>query len=114
MMVQSVCKLDDLRPYQGIGAIVDGQQVALFYIPNTEQKVFAVQNWDPIGKAFVLSRGIVGDVNGHLCVASPLYKQHFDLLTGECLEDSEQSICAWQASIVGDYVEIELREKAVA
>jgi len=35
----------------------------------------------------VLSRGIVGDVKGERVVASPLYKQHYSLTTGRCLED---------------------------
>jgi len=34
----------------------------------------------------VLSRGIIGSIGERLVVASPLYKQHFCLKTGECLE----------------------------
>lgn len=82
-----VCSLMELEPYQGRAALIDGQQVALFSIP--KHGVFAVQNWDPIGRAFVLNRGIVGDVDGELCVASPLYKQHFSLKTGICLENPQ-------------------------
>ncbi|EGA70711.1 oxidoreductase [Vibrio sinaloensis DSM 21326] len=92
-----VCELADLRPYQGRSAMLDGDQVALFNIPNTG--VFAVQNWDPIGKAFVLSRGIVGDVKGTLCVASPLYKQHFSLETGQCIEDPSIRLKVWQVEV---------------
>jgi len=25
------------------------QQIALFYLPETEQKIFALGNWDPLG-----------------------------------------------------------------
>ncbi len=93
----SLCKLDDLIPFIGSIVLVDGEQVALFYIP--EHGVYAVQDWDPIGKAYVLSRGIVGDIDGELCVASPLYKQHFCLKTGRCVEDEKYPIKTWQVTI---------------
>jgi len=32
-------------------------------------------------------------------VASPIYKHHFDLTTGECLEEPANSIPAWPARI---------------
>ena len=44
-------------------------------------------NFDPFSKAFVLSRGIVGDRAGVPKVASPIFKQSFDLRTGRCLDD---------------------------
>ncbi|RTZ18307.1 nitrite reductase small subunit NirD [Vibrio aquaticus] len=92
-----VCDLSDLPPYQGRAAIISGEQVALFNVPNIG--VYAVQNWDPIGKAHVMSRGIVGDVNGHLCVASPLYKQHFRLDNGECIERPENRLKCWKVDV---------------
>ncbi len=84
---QAVCTLNDLVENSGICALVEGQQIAIFYLPKESPKLYALGNWDPIGKANVISRGILGDVDGRLVVASPLYKQHFDLLTGECLEE---------------------------
>ena len=87
--VTIICEQKDLVANSGICAMVDGQQIALFYLPKETPQVYAIGNWDPIGKAHVLSRGMVGDINERLVVASPLYKQHFDLHTGECLEDSE-------------------------
>ena len=56
------------------------------------EQVFAVSNFDPFGKANVLSRGIIGSIGEQLVVASPLYKQHFDLQTGACLEDDSVSL----------------------
>lgn len=86
-----ICRVADLVKDSGICALLtingDAHQVALFYLPNTEQKVYALSNWDPIGKANVLSRGMLGNVGDELVVASPLYKQHFSLTTGKCLED---------------------------
>ncbi|WP_417883021.1 nitrite reductase small subunit NirD [Vibrio rumoiensis] len=102
-MWHKVCELNQLNAYLGTGAIVDDQQVALFYLPSdkkqTSEQVFAIDNWDPIGKAFVLSRGIVGDVKGTPCVASPLYKQHFDLQSGHCIEQPEIQVKTWQVKV---------------
>lgn len=54
---------------------------------------------DPIGKAYVMSRGIVGDINGEMCVASPLYKQHFSLKSGQCLEDEAHCLKTWRVTV---------------
>lgn len=113
-MNQLLCKLSDLVPMKGTAAIIDGQQVALFYVPGVEPQIFAVQNWDPIGQANVISRGIVGDIKGELCVASPLYKQHFSLLTGECVEQPEIKLACWPVSIEQDIVYIQALREAVA
>ncbi|MEC4750649.1 nitrite reductase small subunit NirD [Methylomicrobium sp. Wu6] len=86
-----VCGADDLQPDSGVCALVQGQQVAIFYMPK-ESALFAVGNYDPIGQANVLSRGMIGDINGRIVVASPLYKQHFDLQTGVCVEDAAVSV----------------------
>ncbi len=87
-----VCSVDDLQPNSGVCALVNNQQVAIFYFPN-EDKIYAIGNYDPIGKANVLSRGMVGDINGEPVVASPLYKQHFSLRSGQCLEQDDQVPC---------------------
>ena len=55
-------------------------------------EMFAISNYDPFSKAFVLSRGIVGSRGDRLKVASPIYKQSFDLRTGACLDDPEVSV----------------------
>jgi len=104
---QNICKVDDLQYNSGVCALIDGVSVAIFYVPSANEKVFAVGNYDPIGKAYVLSRGIVGDLNDELVVASPLYKQHFSLRTGKCLEQDE-SILAYRARIDGDIVQVAL------
>lgn len=101
---EAVCRREDLVAQSGVCARVGEAQVALFYLPGEEQQVYALNNRDPIGGANVLSRGIVGDVGGRLVVASPLYKQHFDLNTGECLEESGVSVEAYKVRIEGDTV----------
>ena len=84
-----VCVGRRLTPDRGVAALVDGTPVALFRLATGE--LHAVDNIDPISGAGVLSRGIVGDADGRPTVASPLYKQRFDLQTGECL-DADASI----------------------
>jgi nitrite reductase (NADH) small subunit len=83
---EEVCGLDDLLPGTGVCALLGGQQVALVRTARPDA-VYAIGNFDPFGKAFVLSRGIVGDKGGVPKIASPIYKQSFDLRTGQCLDD---------------------------
>jgi NAD(P)H-dependent nitrite reductase small subunit len=94
-----VCRLEDIVPNCGVCALVEGQQVAVFRLD--DDRVFALGNRDPFCGANVLSRGIVGDINGELVVASPVYKQHFSLLTGRCLEDASVSVVVYAARVDG-------------
>lgn len=101
---EAVCERADLVAGSGVCALVGSEQVALFYLPEEDQAVFALGNRDPIGRANVLSRGIVGDLDGQLVVASPLYKQHFSLDTGACLEDPEARVEVYNVRLEGDSV----------
>ena len=106
MMTESwyrVCKLDEFDDHRGLCALVEGEQVALFKLAGDE-RVYAIGNYDPLGKANVLSRGIVGDLKDHLVVASPLYKQHFCLDSGKCLEDETVSIPCYHTRVEEGYV----------
>jgi NAD(P)H-dependent nitrite reductase large subunit/NAD(P)H-dependent nitrite reductase small subunit len=91
-----VCTLDDIIPYSGVAALIDGKQIAVFRVGD---EVFALDNFDPESGANVLSRGLVGDLKGELVVASPIYKHHYVLTTGQCLEAPESSIKAYPAKI---------------
>ena len=110
MSTQKICSINDLVANSGVCALVSSggqdQQIALFYLPQTEKKVFALSNWDPLGNANVLSRGIVGNIGDELVVASPLYKQHFSLISGACLEDEEASVPVYDVQLDGDTVVI--------
>jgi assimilatory nitrate reductase catalytic subunit len=99
-----VCRLDDIIPDTGVCALVGGDQVAIFRV---EDSVYAVGNRDPFSGANVLSRGIVGDLKGELVVASPIYKQHFSLLTGRCLEDATVRIPVYAARVEERVVVVE-------
>ena len=81
---QPVCPLDRLTPDRGVAALVGGRAVAVFRLSTGE--LHAVDNLDPCSGASVLSRGLVGDADGVPTIASPLYKQRFDLRTGRCLD----------------------------
>jgi nitrite reductase (NADH) small subunit len=106
---QDVCNVDDLQPDSGVCALVEGQQVAIFYIPK-DKAVYAINNHDPFGNANVLSRGIIGDINGQPVVASPLYKQHFNLQTGVCLEDETVTIPTYAIRIENGKVQVSISE----
>lgn len=99
-----ICQLQDLVANSGVCVKIEDQQVALFYLPDETPQVYAIGNWDPIGKANVLSRGIVGDIDQRLVVASPLYKHHFDLVTGDCVEEPEINVPVFGVAVVSDQV----------
>lgn len=100
-----VCSTADLTPDGGVCALVGGHQIAIFQ-DSIEKSLYAVSNYDPIGKANVMSRGIVGSIKGSPVVASPLYKQHFDLQTGHCVEMPEFSLRVFGVRIQNDEVMI--------
>lgn len=103
----SVCALTDIYPNTGVCALVEGQQVAVYRVQvNGEEKVFALSNYDPFSKANVLSRGILGDRQGIIKVASPIYKQNFNLATGECLDDESVSVPTYPVQVVDGQVQI--------
>ncbi|MDB9509954.1 nitrite reductase small subunit NirD [Kamptonema animale CS-326] len=100
-----VCPLAAIAPNTGVCALVEGEQVAVFRVGNGAE-VYAIANYDPFSKAFVLSRGIVGDRNGVLKVASPIYKQNFSLLTGQCLDDETVKIPTFTVRVVDNMVQV--------
>jgi len=101
----TVCPLDAIAPNTGVNALIGNEQVAIFRIGETDN-VYAISNFDPFSKSFVLSRGIVGDRKGVLKVASPIYKQNFNLETGQCLDDETVTIPAYAARVVDGQVQV--------
>jgi nitrite reductase (NADH) small subunit len=81
-----VCRVDDITPDTGVAALVAGIQVAIVRV-GAEEQIYAVGNYDPFSRAFVIARGIVGDRAGVPKIASPIFKQSFDLRTGQCLDE---------------------------
>ncbi len=87
-----VCATRDIVPDTGVCALVEGRHVAVFRLG--EDRFYAIDNVDPRCGASVLARGLVGSLGERVVVASPIYKHHFDLATGECLEAPEHSVRA--------------------
>ncbi len=92
MTYTPICAVDDILPDTGVAARVGGRHVAVFRVGR--ERFHAIDNIDPRSGASVLARGLVGSLGERIVVASPLYKNHFDLATGECLEAPEQSVRA--------------------
>ena len=104
MSWHAICTIDRLTADRGVAALVDGNEVAVFLLSTGE--LFAVDNADPFSGAAVLARGLVGETAGVPFVASPVYKQRFDLRTGACLDDPEIAIATWRVRASGDVVEV--------
>ncbi|MGH1469716.1 MAG: nitrite reductase small subunit NirD [Cellvibrionaceae bacterium] len=103
----SVCNLNDITPDTGVCVLFNGEQVAIFRERKNNQ-IFAISNYDPIGEANVLSRGILGSIDGQLVVASPLYKQHFTLSSGVCLEDDGVKVKTYPVRVEEGRVQLSL------
>ncbi|WP_310481980.1 nitrite reductase small subunit NirD [Chamaesiphon sp. VAR_48_metabat_403] len=101
----TICPVERILPNTGVCALVNDRQIAVFRVGEGND-VYAIDNYDPFSKAYVLSRGIVGDRNGTPKVASPIYKQNFSLLTGECLDDSRIKVDTFSARIVDGQVQV--------
>jgi nitrite reductase (NADH) small subunit len=100
-----VCVLDDIIPNTGVCALLGKRQIAVVRV-GLGSDVYAISNFDPFSKAFVLSRGIVGDRQGVPKIASPIYKQSFDLRTGVCLDDPGVSLPTYPVRVLAGVVEI--------
>ena len=101
---RDVCAIDELVPGTGAAVLVAGEQVAL--VRTCEGRIYAISNFDPFSRAFVLARGIVGDRDGRPKIASPIYKQTFDLETGACFDDPKVTLPVYPVRVVGARVHI--------
>jgi nitrite reductase (NADH) small subunit len=101
---QPVCAVGDILPNTGICALVGERHVAIFAVDDGDERLYAIDNVDPHAGASVLSRGLVGSLGDRIVVASPLYKHHFDLRSGECLEAPERSVAAYPVRVHDDTV----------
>ncbi|SAL22409.1 nitrite reductase (NAD(P)H) small subunit [Caballeronia terrestris] len=99
-----VCDLHEIIPDTGVCALINGSQVAVFHVAGGNDTVFAIDNYDPNSQASVLSRGLIGSLGERVVVASPIYKHHFDLRTGECLEVPAHSVASYPAKVAAGKV----------
>ena len=112
----TICNLNDIIPETGVCALVDGKQIAIFRTKHNH--LFALDNYDPFSQANVLSRGLIGGTTvtndagideAILYVASPIYKQRFNLATGQCLDDESIKLNTYQVALNEDDVVVQLQ-----
>ncbi|WP_022940975.1 nitrite reductase small subunit NirD [Psychromonas hadalis] len=101
----TICKKNELSPNAGTCAQFKNQQVAIFFCKRSDN-IYAVANFDPFGQANVMSRGMMGSTEGKTYVASPLYKQRFDLRTGQCFESAEHSLKTYAVRVANENVQL--------
>ncbi|GAA4391541.1 nitrite reductase small subunit NirD [Actinomadura verrucosospora] len=104
-----ICSYVGLTPERGACAMVDGTQVAIFR--TFDGGLYALSNLDPFSGAYVMSRGILGTRDEAPTVASPMYKQVFDLRTGACLDDPRVALPTFPVRRSGDRVEVALTDE---
>ena len=112
-----VCALADILPDTGVAALVDGRQIALVRVGDGDgdrAEVYALDNFDPFSHAFVIARGIVGDRQGVPKIASPIFKQSFDLGTGQCLDDPAVRLASYPVRVVDGRILVARRSEAAA
>jgi nitrite reductase (NADH) small subunit len=112
--LQRVCELSDLAPNSGVCALIDNVQVAIFQLVDSKSQinVYALSNWDPIGKANVMYRGLIGSISDEPVICSPLYKQHYSLVTGRCFESEEMHLSVYKCAVENQHVFVGLADPA--
>ena len=107
---QFVCELDELLPDSGVAALIDGRQLAIFRVG---QQVYALDNFDPHSAANVLSRGIVGDMQGTVLLLVPpadatadVVASYQALYDGQCA-DARYSVAVPAGETVTYYLTID-------
>ncbi len=102
-----VGKVQDF-PYNGGATIKYGKvQIAVFNF-TSRGTWYACQQMCPHKKAFVLSRGILGDTNGIPKIACPLHKKAFSLDSGTCLSGDAYAVQVFPVKVEDDNVYLEL------
>ena len=95
-------------PYDGGAAIKYGKtQTAVFNFASRGEW-YATQNMCPHKKAFVLSRGIIGDAQGTPKIACPLHKKTFCLESGACLSGEDCEVLTFSVKVKDNDVYLEL------
>jgi NAD(P)H-dependent nitrite reductase small subunit len=103
-----VCALEDLIEGAGVAALIGGRQIALFQVHG---RVYAIDNFDPASRANVLSRGMTGNLQGERVVASPIYKHHYSLASGRCIEDASFNVAVYPTRVSEGKVFVEAPDR---
>ena len=114
-----ICSLDGLPADAGMAALLNEntpqeEQIALFKVVDRAthtSNIYAISNFDPFSQANVLARGILCSTLSDseqsspvLTVASPVLKQHFDLRSGQCVEDDDVLIKTYPSKVLDGQV----------
>lgn len=99
--------VDDF-PNEGGATIKYGKaQIAVFNFASRGEW-YACQQMCPHKKAFVMSRGIIGDANGAPKVACPLHKKNFSLESGACISGEDYKVEVFPVKVEAGEVFLEL------
>jgi nitrite reductase (NADH) small subunit len=109
-----ICTLNDILPNMGCCASLHDKQIAIFRIVllTGDEQFYALDNYCPFSKSNTLSRGLTGNLNDKIVVASPLYKQHFDLATGQCIEDGSVTLTIYPVRLNGNTIQLAAFEES--
>jgi nitrite reductase (NADH) large subunit len=95
-------------PHDGGATIKYGRtQIAVFNFASRDEW-YATQNMCPHRREFVLSRGMIGDVNGKPKVSCPVHKKNFSLESGKCMSGDDYSLEVFPVKVEGDDVYLQL------
>ena len=95
--------VSDFPVNAGVCVKIQNQQIAVFYFARRD-KWYATQNVCPHKFEMVLSRGLIGDLNGIAKVACPLHKKTFSLENGENLNGDLPAIATFPVKVSGEFV----------
>jgi nitrite reductase (NADH) small subunit len=98
-------RVDDFPENGGACVKYKDMQVAVFNFARRNEW-YACQNLCPHKMQMILSRGMIGSLNGEPKVACPFHKKTFSLKTGECLNAEECSISVFPVKVEDGYVHI--------
>lgn len=99
-----VCGVDDIQVERGVRVLVGDAHVAVFRTYDGD--VHAIDAIDPFSGASVLARGIVGTCGSAPVVASPMYKQRFDLRTGVCIDEPTVAVRVYPVEVHGGRIRV--------
>ena len=106
-MAKDAAPVAELRVDGGATVKYGRHQIALFHFAKLG-KWFACQNLCPHKREMVLSRGLLGDIDGLPKIVCPMHKKSFSLETGEGLSDPAYAISTFPVEIRAGRVYIEL------
>ena len=98
-------KVEDFPENGGACVKYKDLQIAVFNF-SRRNEWYACQNLCPHKMQMVLSRGMIGSLNGEPKVACPFHKKTFSLKTGECLNAEECTISVFPVRVQDGYVHI--------